>query len=311
MHKGIIHLAEDCFRDARITDEICVGTEKKYISSIRKFLSVINVKKMEELSNDDFDNFILKMKDNGASNSRIRNVISAMVWIVNKLQNKGIIFNNFNMLTIKKPKVIKKEVNYLTEQEVAIFLNCVTKDIEKKPMAKNIRFMAFVMILFQTGARIGEVLSIDINDLDRQNKEVRIIGKGSKPRTLCLREEALHWIDKYLDIRKDSERALFATQDGTSRWKQTDVGRAFRKYKKTSGIKKDFVVHTIRHTFATQYLLRGVGLPVVQAALGHSDPMTTLKYYSGAVEKVKVKEMINDKHFDFIPKAILERINSS
>lgn len=301
---------EECFRDARITDEICDGTEKKYRSSIRKFLSVINVGKLEELSNADFDNFILKMKDNGASNSRIRNVISAMVWIVNKLQNKGIIFNNFNMLTIKKPKVTKKEVNYLTEQEVERFLDCVTKDIEKKPTVKNVRFMAFVMLLFQTGARIGEVLSIDIEDLDRQNKEVKIIGKGSKPRTLCLRDETLHWVDKYLTIRKDSERALFATQDGSSRWKQTDAGRAFRKYKKKSGIKKEFVVHTIRHTFATQYLLRGVGLPVVQAALGHSDPMTTLKYYSGAVEKVKVKEMINDKHFDFIPKATLERMDS-
>ena len=205
---------------------------------------------------------------------------------------------------------MKKEVNYLTESEIEQFINCVKKDIEKRSTVKNIRFMAFIMLLFQTGARIGEVLKIDIDDLDRQNKEVKIIGKGNKPRTLFLRDEALYWIDKYLSSRCDSQEALFVTQNGTSRWKQTDVGRAFRRYKEASGIKKDFVIHTIRHTFATQYLLRGVGLPVVQAALGHSDPMTTLKYYSGAAEKVKVKEMINDKHFDFIPKAALERINS-
>lgn len=304
-------LIEECFRDARITDEICIGTEAKYRSSVIKFLSVVDIQKLEDLSNSDFDGFIIRMKDNGASNSRIRNVISAMMWVANKLQNKGIIFNNLNLLTIKKPKVMKKEVEYLTEQEVARFIGCVTKDIEKRPTVKNIRFMALIMFLLQTGARIGEVLSIDIEDIDRQNKEVKIIGKGNKPRTLFLRDETQDWIDRYLSTRNDSEKALFATQDGVSRWKQTDAGRSFRKYKELSGIKKKFVIHTLRHTFATQYLQRGGALPTVQAALGHSDPMTTLKYYSGAVEKVKVKEMINDRHFDFIPKMALEKINSS
>ena len=72
-----------------------------------------------------------------------------------------------------------------------------------------------------------------------------------------------------------------------------------------SGIKKEFVIHTLRHTFATQYLMKGAGINVVQTALGHSDPVTTLKYYAATVEKAKVREMINDRHFDFIPKSVL------
>jgi len=302
-------LIEECFRDAKAYDVLLPASIEKYLSSINKFFSVIGDKRIEDLSNVDFDDLVIKMKDNGANNSRIRNVMSAMVWLVNKLQNKGIIFNDLNLLIIKKPKIMRKEVNYLTESEIERFIDCVAKDINKRPTVKNIRFMALIMLLLQTGARIGEVLSIDIEDIDRLNREVKIIGKGNKPRTLFLREETQDWIDRYLSIRKDSEKALFATQDGVSRWKQTDVGRSFRKYKELSGIKKKFVVHTIRHTFATQYLQQGAALPTVQAALGHSDPMTTLKYYSGAVEKVKVKEMINDRHFDFIPKMALEKIN--
>jgi site-specific recombinase XerD len=158
----------------------------------------------------------------------------------------------------------------------------------------------------QTGARIGEVLSINIEDIDRQNLEIPIIGKGSKPRTLFLKEETLNWIDKYLSVRKDNDKSLFATQSGESRWKQTDAGRSFRKYKEMSGIKKKFTIHTLRHSFATQLLIRGAGINVVQSALGHSDPITTFKYYSGAVEKVKVKEMINDRHFDFIPRSMVK-----
>jgi site-specific recombinase XerD len=74
-----------------------------------------------------------------------------------------------------------------------------------------------------------------------------------------------------------------------------------------SGIKKSFVIHTLRHTFATQYLMKGAGINVVQTALGHSDAVTTLKYYAAAVEGIKVKEMIDDRHFDFIPRSVFDR----
>ena len=294
-------LVEECFRDARITDELCPASIKKYTSSIKQFLAVVGHKKLKELINEDFDHFIIQMKEKEASNSRISNLIASMKWVISKLQTKGMIFRNLNLLTIKKPKIMKKETNYLTEVEIAQFLDCIKRDMAKRETVKNVRFMAFITILLQTGARIGEVLSININDINRQNKEIRIIGKGRKPRTLFVRDETLHWIDKYLSGRRDAEKALFTTQNGKSRWQQTDAGRSFRKYKRLSGIKKDFVIHTFRHTFATHYLMKGAGINVVQTALGHSDPVTTLKYYAAAVEKSKVKEMINDRHFDFIP----------
>ena len=301
-----LKLAEECFRDARITDDLCPSSIKKYASSIKKFFTVICDKKVEHLTNADFDRFIIHMKENGASNSRISNIIASAKWIITRLQSKEIIFDQLNLLTIKKPKVMKKETNYLTETEVRQFLDCIKRDIARRETVRNIRFMAFTMLLMQTGARIGEALSIDIDDIDRQNKEIRIIGKGWKPRKLYLRDETLQAIDNYLSIRRDNEKALFVTQNGKSRWQQTDVGRSFRKYKRLSGIKKNFVIHTLRHTFATQYLMKGADINVVQTALGHSDPVTTLKYYAAAVEGAKVREMINDRHFDFIPGSILD-----
>ena len=295
-------LAEECFQEARITDELCGASIKKYRSSIKRFAAVACGKKLEDLSNSDFDHFIIKMKEKNVSNTSIANVIAAMKWVITKLQAKGTIFNRLNLLTVKKPRARKKETNYLTEEEVGLFIFAIKRDMVKRETVLNTRLMALVTLLLQTGARIGEVLSMNISDIDRRNKEVRVIGKGRKPRTLFLRDETLYWIDGYLSIRRDNEEALFATQDGQSRWKQTDVGRSFRRYKKLSGIKKNFVIHTFRHTFATQYLMKGAGINVVQTALGHSDPVTTLKYYAAAVEKSKVREMINDSHFDFIPK---------
>jgi len=307
MKNDLLKLAEDCFEDARITDELCGASIKTYRASIRNFCLIIGSTASEDLSNDDFHRFMIRMKEKGASNSRIANVIASVKWVVARLKNRGVVLAQLNISDIKKPRVTKKETNYLTEKEIEMFLDCIKRDMVKRPTVKNIRFMAFVTFLLQTGARIGEVLSINIDDIDRENREVRVIGKGRKPRTLFLRPETLYWIDRYLAVRKDNERALFATQDGKSRWQQTDVGRSFRKYKRMSRIKKEFVIHTFRHTFATQYLMKGAGINVVQTALGHSDPVTTLKYYAATVEKAKVREMINDKHFDFIPKSSLQR----
>jgi site-specific recombinase XerD len=302
-----LNLAEDCFQDARITDDLRPASVKKYMCSLKKFFTVISDKKIEDLDNSDFDRFIIRMKETGASNARIANVIASVKWLIAKLQKKNITFNKLNLLAIRKPRVIKKETNYLTEEEISQFLEAIKQDIAKKETVKNIRFMALVVLLMQTGARIGEVLSVDIDDINRLNKEIKIIGKGGKPRKLFLRAETLQTIDNYLAVRCDDQKALFVTQNGKSRWEQTDVGRSFRRYKKLSGIKKHFVIHTLRHTFATQYLTKGVGINVIQTALGHSDPVTTLKYYAAAVDGIKVKEIINDRHFDFIPGSVFDR----
>ncbi|MGO9531085.1 MAG: tyrosine-type recombinase/integrase [Syntrophobacteraceae bacterium] len=299
-------LAAECFREAMITEELCPASIKKYLSAIKSFFSVIGHKNFRDLSNRDFDYYILTMKEKGAGNSRIAHVISAVKWLLAQLKKKGLVFRHLNLGAIKKPRIMKRETNYLTEHEIAQFLTAIKSEMEARPTVKNLRFMAFAVLLLQTGARIGEVLSINQSDIDRENKEIKIIGKGRKPRTLFLREDTLSWIDKYLAVRRDNEPALFASQDGSARWKQTDAGRSFRRYKEKSGIKKDFVIHTFRHTFATQYLMRGAGINVVQTALGHSDPVTTLKYYAAAVEKAKVREMINDRHFDFIPGSVLD-----
>ena len=307
MKNDLIELAEDCFQEARLTDELCLATINTYRNSVKNFCRVIGYFKLEDLTNEDFNRFILLMKEKGTSNARIGSVIAAVKWIIGRLIKRGVVLSRLNLLDIKKPRVMKKETNYLTEKEVGLFLDAIKRDMEKRETVKNIRMMAFATFLLQTGARIGETLSINISDIDRENREVRVIGKGRKPRTLFVRDETLYWLDRYLSVRNDAERALFATQDGLSRWKQTDVGRSFRKYKQLSGIKKEFVIHTFRHTFATQYLMKGAGINVVQTALGHSDPVTTLKYYAATVEKAKVREMINDKHFDFIPDSVLRR----
>jgi len=301
-----LQLAEEVLRNARITGELSDSSIVKYRDSIKKFFSVVGDKPFEELQKVDFDDFILKMRDGGASNSRIANVISAVKCVINNLQINNMIKNTLDLGKVKKPKIGRREVLYFSEEDIKRFLEAIDSD-NLKGKIRQYRAKAFFYFLLRTGARIGEALSVNTEDINRQNKEVQIIGKGNKARTLFLTDDLLKRIDQYLALRKDKNKALFATLNGKARWQQTDVGRSFRRYKKLSGVNSRFKTHTLRHTFASQYLMRGAGINVVQTALGHSDAVTTLKYYAGAVNKEKVREMINDSHFDFIPKAALEQ----
>ncbi len=139
MKNDIIELAEDCFREAVLTDELCGASIKTYRRSIRNFCGVIGSKKLEDLSNGDFDRFIIRMKEKGASNCRIANVIAAVKWLIARLKKRGIVLARLNVLDIKKPRVMKKETNYLTEREIRMFLDCIKRDMDKGLTVKNIR----------------------------------------------------------------------------------------------------------------------------------------------------------------------------
>ena len=298
-------LINSFFTEVRITDELCASSIFKYNDSINKFLSITGDKFIGNLENTDFDAFIVKMKANGASGSRISNVISAMKKFLNYLKDKQIIKLKVDMDKIRKPKIQKKETNYLTEDEIKMLIGTIGNDLEDGEAIRKTRMMLLVIFLLQTGARIGEALSIKIASIDRINMEIPIIGKGSKPRNLFISEDILYWVDRYLAVRKSSSEYLFVTLNGKSAWKQTDVGKSFRYYKKKSGITKHFTLHTLRHTSATQLAIKGAPMNVIQKILGHSKLETTVKFYIGAADNTMAKKLMQDEHFRIIPQELI------
>jgi site-specific recombinase XerD len=295
-------IIENFFEKVSITDELSDSSILKYKDSIKKFLYVLDNKFIDNLENSDFEIFISRMKRNGASNSRISNVISAVKKLLNFIQREKWISLKVDLDKIKKPKISRKEVLYLSEHEIKIFLGTILADIKKSETIRKVRMMALMIFLLQTGARIGEALSAKVQDIDRPNMEIPIIGKGKQPRTLFISRDTLCWIDRYLKIRKNDNEYLFTTLNGKSVWKQTDTGRAFRCYKKKSGINKRYVLHTLRHTTATQLLDKGVEINAIQFILGHRRLETTIRYYIGAIERNKAKRIMQDEHYRFIPK---------
>jgi len=184
--------------------------------------------------------------------------------------------------TILIPKQPRREVTYLTPQEVERFVDTIplTTGAGTVYMA-GLRFRALVETLLGTAMRIGEVLSLDRNRIDYVNGEAKIIGKGNKERVAFFTDRALHWVKRYLECREGNNPAVFVSLDGATRLKRTDIWRPFVRHREWAGINKRITPHLLRHTAATQLLFNGCPIGHIKEILGHERLETTCRYYLG------------------------------
>ena len=185
---------------------------------------------------------------------------------------------------IKPMKIPKREVVYLKSDEVQQFVSGMnTKTLP------GLRMRTLVELLLSTAMRISEALSIDRNDIDWEGKEVTIIGKGNKQRTVFLNDRAISWLQMYLLRRIDNNPALFVTFGEPKRLAAYDLSKQFKHYAENAGLRKKVTPHILRHTAATIMSHKGADIRVIQQILGHSDIETTARYYLGT-DKASLKE---------------------
>jgi len=150
----------------------------------------------------------------------------------------------------------------------------------------DLRNRAILETLFSTGLRIAELVALNkeqfTNIKDKKDLEIGIIGKGGHPRTVYFSERALSWIKRYLEARKDKEKALFihyrARGDAEARLTARSIERIVKKYAIMAGVPVFTTPHTLRHSMATDLLTQGVDLRTIQEFLGHRNIVTTQIY---------------------------------
>ena len=170
--------------------------------------------------------------------------------------------------------------------------------IEKLLLAPNInnltglRDRAILEALFSTGLRISELVALNrdqfANIKDKKDLELGIIGKGGNPRTVYFSERALSWLKKYLETRKDKEKALFihsvSRKNADARLTARSIQRIVKKYAILAGIPIFTTPHTLRHSYATDLLSQGVDLRTIQEFLGHRS-ITSTQIYTHVTNK--------------------------
>ena len=162
----------------------------------------------------------------------------------------------------------------------------------------EIRDKAMLEVLYATGLRVTELVSLQLPNVSLQQGVVRVIGKGNKERLVPLGEAAVDTLSTYLKIArqellKQQSDVLFPSRRGGQMTRQTFWHR-LKFYASRAGIEVDLSPHTLRHAFATHLLNHGADLRVVQMLLGHSDLSTTQIYTH--VAKQRLQSVVSEHH---------------
>lgn len=190
-------------------------------------------------------------------------------------------------LQIDTPKLPRQLPKTLTEQDVELLLGA--PDIET-PLGLRDRTM--FEVLYASGLRVSELVSLRISQVSMDMGVVRVMGKGSKERLVPLGEESLDWLRRYVSTGRavllgaQASDDLFVTARAEAMTRQM-FWYLIKKHARHAGIDKPLSPHTLRHAFATHLLNHGADLRVVQLLLGHADISTTQIYTHIARERLK------------------------
>jgi site-specific recombinase XerD len=253
----------------------------KYRDCLRQITRILGDKRICQIDQDD----VLALKSNllrrGLSASRQVSILSALKRLLFYCRDVRAI-PVLDPRKIVLPKRPRKEVVYLDKDEIDCFVNGIKLNGGRgKVVLTGVRFRALVEVILGTAMRIGEVLALDRDQIDFKEREAKIVGKGGKQRTVFFTERSLEWLQRYLDIRSDQAKALFACQNGRDRLKRADIWRSFEHYRRRAGIKKPVRPHILRHTAATWLLFNGCPVSHIKEILGHERLETTCRYYLG------------------------------
>lgn len=189
---------------------------------------------------------------------------------------------------LSSPKLPSRLPKYLTEQQVSDLLN--TPDVD---VPLELRDKAMLELLYATGLRVTELVSLTIENMSVQQGVVRVIGKGNKERIVPMGEEAAYWVRQFMLygrpvlLNGQSSDVVFPSQRAHQMTRQTFWHRV-KHYAILADIDADALSpHVLRHAFATHLVNHGADLRVVQMLLGHTDLSTTQIYTHVAKERLK------------------------
>lgn len=201
---------------------------------------------------------------------------------------------NIESLAPNKVKLARekkdKEVKFLTLKEIEKLFSVINLNT-----FEGIRDRAILETLFSTGMRISELIALNRDQFEITPKtkelEISIVGKGGKRRPVYFSKRAIFWIRKYLEKRKDKEKALFVSFKNKARSPKRisarAIQKAIKKYSLLAGLPLKVTPHVLRHSFATDLLSQGVDLRIVQEFLGHKTILATQIYTHITSKKLK------------------------
>lgn len=240
--------------------------------------------------------FLGDLRDQGNSSRTIARRLAAVRSFFKFMVKRGVLKSN-PVSGVSSPRLERKLPTFLDERAIGTMM-----DLPDLSSVQGLRDKAILELLYGTGIRLSELISLDIGDVDFHNNTVKVLGKGSKHRIVPLGRKAKEAMQRYLEQRctvfarhipSVNEQAFFLSfhgrrlyPKGVHRVVSAYIGRVSELVKRSP--------HVLRHTFATHMLNRGADLRAVKELLGHENLSTTQLYTHVTIERLK--KVYNESH---------------
>lgn len=258
-----------------------------YQTYLEDKLSIIDI---EKVSKEDIESYLKYCYLKNEDSKTISHKITTIYNFHNYLLREKVIKDN-QAEFIDRPKLAKHLPYTLTVKEIDKLL-----DIELVTVF-DYRDKAMLELMYGTGLRVSELVSLTVYDVDFYNAFLRIKGKGSKERIVPINNASLKYLKLYLDrrcllLKKKTSDELFLNARGEGISRQ-GFFKNLKKILAKKGMPTNISPHSLRHSFATHLIENGADLRSVQTMLGHSDITTTKIYTHISNEKVTKDYLIN------------------
>jgi integrase/recombinase XerD len=260
-----------------------------YTYDLKKFSDYLtdNNKSVLSATSDDIQHFLSfeKIRKHNSSRTLARS-LAAIRQFYNFISSSVADIEN-PTTKIEVPQIKKTLPDFLTLEEVDTLFRLISEDD-----AYELRDKSIFELLYSCGLRISEAIDIKFQDLDFENKIIKVLGKGNKERLVPLGAEAIRLLKLYMKKSRNiilgirESEYLFISKKG-SMLNRKSVWRLLKGYVARTKINKNITPHTLRHSFATHMLENGADLRSVQELLGHMDISSTQIYTHLAKKKLK------------------------
>ncbi len=284
----------------KVERNLAENTVKAYANDLSQFAEYCEENEVTpaiaRISGEDISEFLLVQTDKNVSTRTVARKLSTLRGLFTFLRRHHDLKTDPTS-RVDAPRFGRKLPVVLTLDEVETLLN--TPD---RSSPEGLRDWAMMEVLYATGLRVTELVSILQREVDLNGGYVRVVGKGSKQRFVPLGQVAIDAVREYEEQARGqlllnaggpgASPALFVTRRGGPITRQ-GFWKNIKRYTTEAGIEKSISPHKLRHSFATHLLERGADLRIVQALLGHADINTTQIYTHVARERLK---KLHDKH---------------
>lgn len=266
-------------------------TVKAYSSDILSYLIWLNDKTPETATYKTIKEYILFMQKFNYSKTTTARKIASIRTFYRYLYRERIMETN-PATGIHSPKRGKNLPKFLTEQEIDQILNNI-----KIETPAGYRNRTILELLYATGMRVSELSGLNFGDLNLENNEIKVLGKGSKERIVLVSNKAKEFLNTYLktarfmifndpNAKTNDNTPVFINKTGY-RLQPQSIRLAIKEVVEKIQLPKEVTPHVFRHSFATKLLENGADLRIVQELLGHSSISNTQIYTHVSTERLK------------------------